>query len=196
MSALPNPERWTVEAYLELELNSEIKHEYFDGEVYAMTGASRNHNLISINTATSLNTQLRENLCEAYQSDMRVRVSRKQYVYPDVTVVCGETQFSGEKPDTLLNATVLIEVLSPSTEGYDKTTKSEYYRSITTLQEYLLIYQEKCHIEHFARQADGNWLVKDVFQMDGKLELTSIQCTLAASDVYNKVKFDHDDVTD
>jgi Uma2 family endonuclease len=117
MSALPDVQRWTVKEYLAFEMTSEIKHEYFDGEIYAMTGASRKHNIISMNTASALHVQLGETPCETYQGDMRVQVSAVQYVYPDVTVVCDEPQFSGEKPDTLLNPTVLIEVLSPSTEG-------------------------------------------------------------------------------
>ncbi len=190
MSALPNTQRWTVEAYLDFEMTSETKHEYFDGEVYAMSGASEKHNHIVANTIGSFFAQLRESPCNALSSDQRVRVSKRQYVYPDITIVCGERQFTGEKPDTLLNPTVLIEVLSPSTEGYDKTVKSEYYRSIPSLKEYLLISQEKCHIEHYARQTNGKWFVADVMQMDGTLELSSVQCTLAAEDVYNKVKFE------
>jgi Uma2 family endonuclease len=189
MSALPDVQRWTVKEYLAFEMSSEIKHEYFDGEIYAMTGASRKHNLISMNTASALHVQLAETPCETYQGDMRVQVSAVQYVYPDVTVVCDEPQFSDEKPDTLLNPTVLIEVLSPSTEGYDRNIKSEYYRTLESLQEYLLISQEKCHIEHYVRHND-KWLIADVNNLDEIVELTSIKCTLSAVDVYKKVQFD------
>src|SRR5690242_13080057 len=112
MSALPNPERWTVKAYLAFELNSETKHEYFDGEIYAMSGASEKHNHIVANTIGSFFTQLRGSSCNALSSDQRVRISKRQYVYPDITIVCGERQFTGEKPDTLLNPIILIEVLS------------------------------------------------------------------------------------
>jgi Uma2 family endonuclease len=189
MSALPDVQRWTVKEYLAFEMTSEIKHEYFNGEIYAMTGASTNHNRIVTSTIASLFAQLSDRPCDVFPSDMRVRVSAVQYVYPDVTVVCDEPQFSGEKPDTLLNPTVLIEVLSPSTEGYDRNIKSEYYRTLESLQEYLLISQEKCHIEHYVRHK-SKWIITDVNNLDEMVELTSIKCTLSAADVYKKVQFD------
>ncbi|MFN8372785.1 MAG: Uma2 family endonuclease [Anaerolineae bacterium] len=192
MSALPDPKRWTVEEYLKFELTSDTKHEYFNGEVYAMAGASEKHNRITANTIGALVGQLRHSDCNVLSSDQRVKVSSIQYVYPDVTVVCDDPSFSGEKPDTLVNPTLLIEVLSPSTEGYDRNIKSEYYRAIESLQEYVLISQEKCHIEHYVRQANGRWVLTDIFQLDGKLDLPSISCALAAADVYNKVNFDNE----
>ncbi len=188
MSALPKPQ-WTIKSYLAFEEASEVRHEYLYGEVYAMTGASKNHNLIVATTITSLGTQLAKRPCAVFPSDQRLRVSAEQYSYPDISVVCGEPQFGDEKPDTLLNPTVLIEVLSPSTEGYDRGKKSEGYRKLKSLQEYLLISQEKYHIEHYVRQ-NNKWVVTDVNQLDATIELTSIECTLAVADIYQKVKFD------
>lgn len=189
MSALRKPQ-WTAKSYLAFESASDVRHEYLDGEVYAMSGASKNHNRIAMSTSSSLFTQLSNHPCDVFPSDMRVRVSSVQYAYPDISVVCGQPLFGDEKPDTLLNPTVLIEVLSPSTEDYDRGKKSEGYRTLASLQEYLLISQDKCHIEHYVRQANDKWLLTEVRRMDVILELNSIQCKLKVSDVYIKVKFE------
>lgn len=189
MSALEKT-LWMVEDYLAFERDSQEKHEFVDGEVYLMTGASRQHNLIVANVLAALHQQLRARPCEVYASDMRVRVQRYNFVYPDVVVVCGEPRFGDEVADTLLNPTVVIEVLSPSTELYDRGRKFHNYRTLDSLQEYLLIAQDAYRIERFLRRADGQWLFTDVTALDAVLELPSIECKLAVADVYDKVEFE------
>ncbi len=188
MSAIQH-KRWTAEEYLAFERDSEEKHEFVDGEIYLMSGASQNHNKIVGNTIVTLGMQLRNRPCEFYPSDMRVRVARN-YTYPDVTVVCGTPEFEDSRRDTLLNPTVIVEVLSPSTERYDRGRKFHNYRGITSLQEYVLISQDTYRVERYLRQPNDEWLLSIVQGVDGSLNLTSIGCTLALADVYDKVVFD------
>lgn len=186
------PEKFvTPEEYLAFERASEIKHEYLGGEVYAMTGASRNHNKIVANTLASLHGQLRKSPCEIYPSDMRVKTrSPVLYTYPDITIVCDEPQFEDTILDTLLNPTVIIEVLSPSTEAYDRGNKFRHYRTIPSLQEYVLIAQDSRRIERYLRQPNNEWLLSEAAGPDATLTLPSIQCELALADVYEKVTFE------
>ena len=187
MSALPNI-AWTAERYLAYERASEERHEYLNGQVYAFAGASANHNLITANTLSSLHTQLRQRPCTVYPSDMRLKVSGTGlYTYPDISVVCGTPQFEDDQRDTLLNPTLLVEVLSPSTESYDRGRKFQHYRTLESLQEYLLIAQDSSRIEHYTRQPNGQWLLADFSQPEASLELTSIGCALLLADVYEKV---------
>lgn len=187
--------RMTEAEYLAFERASDIRHEYLDGHVYAMTGASRAHNLISTYTAASLINQLRGRPCEVYASDMRVRVSATGlYTYPDVTVVCGNPQFADSALDTLLNPVLVIEVLSPSTESYDRGKKFQHYRQLESLREYVLISQDSPRIERFLRQDDGTWLLTDAAGLDASLELASVACTLALAEVYEKVTFQSEEV--
>ncbi len=188
MVALPQKTHITEAEYLAFERNSETKHEFVDGEVFAMTGASRAHNLIGTNLTRIIGTQLRGKGCEIYASDMRVKVDKK-YVYPDVTVVCGEAQFADKEFDNLLNPTVIFEILSNTTESYDRGTKSENYRKLKSLQEYVLVAQHKPHVERYLRQADGTWNLKEANGLEGRLELTAIGCTLHLAEVYEQVTF-------
>src|SRR6266404_1708800 len=145
----------TPEQYLEIERKAEFKSEYFQGEMFAMAGAREAHNLIALNLAAALHPQLRARPCRAYISDMRVRVSATGlYTYPDILVVCGEPQFLDERRDTLLNPNLIVEVLSPSTEAYDRGRKFEHYRSVESLSEYLLVSSERIIAELFTRQPD------------------------------------------
>jgi Uma2 family endonuclease len=186
--------RMTEAEYLAFERASETKHEYIDGHVYAMAGASRKHNLICTNTVATLHFQLRQTPCETYQGDMRVKVQMGDlYSYPDITVVCDEPQFADGKQDMLLNPVIVIEVLSPTTVAYDRGQKFQQYRQIESMQEYLLIEQDKPRIERYMRQADGTWLLKDAIGLDTSLELPSIGCTLKLTDVYEKVTFESED---
>ena len=188
MSDLPE-DQWTEAEYLAFEDESEFKHEFVDGQVLAMTGASRNHNLISTNTSRVLGNHLVESPCEIYASDMRVHLDElKSYVYPDLSVVCGEPQFLEGAFDTLVNPNVVIEVLSPSTEGRDRGRKSKLYRSIPSLQVYLLISQSDAHIERYTRDG-ATWSLSDFDGLEAEVELPSIGCVLALSDVYRKVTF-------
>jgi Uma2 family endonuclease len=179
----------TPEEYLAVERKSEYKSEYIDGEVVAMTGASRRHNVIAFNISIELGRQLKGRPCEGYASDMRVRVpSTRLYTYPDVVVVCGEPQFEDEHVDTLLNPTLIVEVLSESTELYDRGKKFGFYRTIESLAEYLLVAQDEHRIEQYAKQTDGRWMLSDYRSADETIELTSIQCKLALREVYDKIK--------
>jgi Uma2 family endonuclease len=190
MVAIQN-QQWTPETYLAFERASAEKHEFIDGNVYAMTGASEAHNLINVNITIALGIQFRGRPCKLYANDMRVRITNGNYVYPDIAIVCGEAQLEDDQLDTLLNPTVIIEVLSPSTEQYDRGKKFERYRNVESLQEYLLVWQEGAHIERYVRQEVG-WLLTEAKGLDARLELSSIGCTLALAEVYDKVTFDEE----
>ena len=189
MSALPST-RATPEEYLAAERAAETKSEYIDGEVYAMSGASRRHNLISFNVGGELRSQLKSKPCEAYSSDMRVRIGRRAYLYPDVVVTCAEPRFADDQVDTLVNPTLIIEILSPSTEGFDKGAKFDMYRTLDSLQEYLLVAQDQCHVIHYVRQSDNTWLLSETRDLSARLDLPSIGCSLPVAEVYDKVAFD------
>ena len=176
--------------YIALERAAEERSEYLDGEMVAMTGGSRNHGLIAGNLVGELHSQLRDRPCEVYPADLRVQVSETGlYTYPDVVVVCGEARFEDEQLDTLLNPTVIFEVLSPTTERYDRGTKFEHYRTLASLAEYILVSQARPRIERFLRQADGRWLFDDAAGLEAVLALPSIGCELKLAEVYAKVRF-------
>jgi len=178
----------TPEEYLLIERKAEYKNEYFNGEIFAMVGANREHNVIALNIAGELREQLKSRPCEAYISDMRVRIpATGLYTYPDVVVVCGEPKFDDDHLDTLTNPTVLIEVLSPTTESYDRGRKSSHYRTAESLAEYLLVSQDEYRVEQYSKQPDGRWLLTDIRSPDGVVNLASIQCNLKLKDVYAKV---------
>lgn len=184
------------EDYLEMERASETKHEYYNGEVFEMAGASRKHTIITMNTGASLHAQLRKRPCTVHQSDLRVKIpATRFYTYPDVVVVCGEALFDDRYEDILLNPTLIAEVLSPSTEAYDRGEKFRLYRTSASLQEYLLISQEKVYIEHFQRDGDA-WRLQDADALEAVITLSSIGCTLALADVYEKVRFEEADSQD
>ena len=187
----------TPEEYLAIERQNEYKSEYIDGEMVTMTGASRRHNIISVNVTRELSQQLRERPCELYANDMRVRISSKRlyaYTYPDVVVVCGEPQFEDGHLDTLINPTVIIEILSESTEGYDRGKKFSIYRAIESLIEYVLVAQDEHRIEQYAKQPDGRWMLSDHRSPEAVVELASVQCSLALRDVYEKVSLPPSDL--
>jgi len=193
MVAVPK-QKWTVEEYLAMERASEEKHEFLDGEIYLMSGASRNHNLIQGNAYASLHNQLQGRPCSPYPSDMRVKISDfGQYTYPDISVVCDPEQIEDAAQDTLLNPILLIEVLSPLTESYDRGKKFQHYRALDSLQEYVLIAQDQARIEHYLRQPSGEWLLSDAVGLEAVIELPSIGCTLTLAEVYEKVNFDQQD---
>lgn len=191
----PHPKRYiSEEEYLDFELSSTIKHEYFHGEIYAMTGGTESHNLLSGNAHSSLLVQLRRRPCKTYNSDQRIKVMvTGLHTYPDVTVVCGEAQFIDRPRQTLINPTVIIEVLSPSTERYDRGMKFQNYRTIPTLKDYLLISQDEYRIEHYSRQENGEWLLREAVGPEAQLTIYSIDCVLTLEDVYDKVEFEEED---
>lgn len=180
--------RYTPEEYLARERNAEYRSEYFAGEIFAMSGASEPHNMITTNLVRELSQQFKGRPCRVYASDMRVKVSATGlYTYPDVVALCGEPQFDDRQKDTLLNPTVLIEVLSPSTEAYDRGQKSIHYRRLASLEEYLFIAQDRAQVEHYQRQPGGQWLFSEVSALHETVALPSISCVLALVDIYDKV---------
>jgi Uma2 family endonuclease len=180
---------FTPEEYLAFERRSEFKSEYLGGEIVAMTGASRRHNRIVLNVAFSFHTQLKGNKrCEVYANDMRVRVPvDNMYTYPDVVVACGEPRFEDGELDTLLNPLLIAEVLSNSTESYDRGNKFASYRTIPSFTEYLIVAQDRVHVEHSVRQPDGGWLLTETDDLQASLVLPSIGCTVLLADVYDRV---------
>jgi len=178
---------YTTEEYLARERLAERKSEYRAGEIVAMSGASRAHNLIAGNLFGELRQRLRGGPCEAYVNDMRVRVRQTGlYTYPDVVVACGDIQFEDDQVDTLLNPVVIIEVLSPSTEAYDRTEKFAHYRRLDSLQEYVLVSQNTVHVERYARQGE-QWLLTEYRSLDDELPLDAIGCRVSLRDIYERV---------
>ncbi len=181
---------YTPQEYLALERKASYKSEYYAGEIFAMSGASREHNIIVANVTTSLNTQLEDRDCEVYPSDMRVRTpDTLLYTYPDVVVVCQEPQFEDDSVDTLSNPTLIVEVLSPSTEMYDRTRKFADYRKIMSLREYILIAQQEWRVTQYIRQSNGTWLFQESSRLEEKIYLVSIDCDLELERIYRKVHF-------
>lgn len=175
------------EEYLALERSSELKHEYADGEVFAMSGGTREHSLIATNVVGELRSELRARPCEAHASDLRIKnVTANRYVYPDASVVCGQPLFEDEHRDTLLNPTAIFEVLSDSSERYDRGDKFALYRGIPSIADYVLLSQKHVEIEHFCRQPDGTWLLR-VLGPGERLQIASIGCDLAIDELYLKV---------
>ena len=178
----------TPEQYLEIERAAELKSEYYDGEMFAMAGARADHNLIVANAIFLFAQQLRDKPCRTYPSDMRIRVgSNHRYTYPDAIVVCREPQYLDDRRDTLLNPTVIIEILSPSTETFDRGRKFAYYRTIGSLSDYLLISSDRMSAELYTRQSDGRWVLTAVENPQDTLEIPSIGCRVALADLYEKV---------
>jgi Uma2 family endonuclease len=188
--AIPE-KRFTLEEYFALERSAESKSEYLGGEIFAMAGASREHNLVVAAVAAALYPQLRG--CELYTNDMRVRVRATDLVtYPDVVIACGDLQFEDDHGDTLLTPTFLIEVLSPSTEDYDRGRKAAHYRTIPTLQGYLLLAQDRVRAELYlrapgGRERWGEWHLTETEDPAAVLELPPIACHLSLADVYARM---------
>ena len=180
----------TPEQYLEIERKAEHKSEYYQGEMFAMAGATFAHNLVVGNTVRELGQQLLDSPCVVVSNDLRVRVASSDlYTYPDVVVVCGPPDLQDGHFDTLLNPAVLVEVLSPSTEAYDRGRKFERYQSIESLREYVLIALDRVHADLFTRQADGRWLLSSARSLEDSLTLESLNCHLSLAAIYRKVEF-------
>ncbi len=188
MAVVPKP-YVTVEEYLRRERQAEFRSEYFRGEMFAMAGASANHNLIVLNTGAHLGQQLKKKPCRVYPSDLKLRVEATGlYTYPDLTVVCGEPQLETDSGDVLLNPIVIIEVLSDSTEAYDRGKKFEHYRTIPSLKHYVLISQDRHSIDCFTR-TEATWTLANCQGPQGTVSLAEIDGLLAATEVYDKVVF-------
>lgn len=175
--------------YLDLERRSEIRHEYIAGRVFAMSGASRRHNLIAGNLYALLWSQLRGRQCEAYMSNMRVTVGPTgMYTYPNIVALCGEPRFEDEHVDTLLNPSVIIEVLSETTEAYDRGEKFAHYRRLETLREYVLVAQDKVRVEHYQREGE-QWVLSEISDPRGTLRLAALDSSVDVGAIYEKVDF-------
>jgi Uma2 family endonuclease len=180
---------YTPEEYLALERHSEFKSEYIDGRIVAMTGASAPHNRIAGGVYAELRARFRDRSCEAFIGDVRVQVERnRRYTYPDVVAVCEEPEYLDGVLDTLTNPALIVEVLSPSTEAYDRGEKFQHYRTIETLQEYVLVAQDQPLVERFVRHAEF-WQLGTVSGLDASLELTSVGCTIPLREIYENVEF-------
>ena len=185
---------FTPEEYITLERKAIpdadiVRSEYVNGEIIAMSGASFAHNLITMNISVSLHAHLRSRECVVLANEMRVSSPRtSSYFYPDVVVVCGEPRFEDDVFDILLNPTIIIEVLSPSTEAYDRGEKFSHYRQLQSLREYILVSQDKVCVEHYVRQAE-KWVLTDFQELEQHLPLTSIQRELPLQEIYESVPF-------
>jgi Uma2 family endonuclease len=180
--------RFTPEEYLAREETAEYKSEYHDGEIVPMTGGSINHNRIAGNIYGLLYNALRFTECEAFGSDMRLWVSiYSLYTYPDITVICGAPLFYGNRNDTITNPVLIIEVLSPSTEDYDRGRKFQFYRTLPSLQAYLLIHQDLPYVEHFQKLPDGRWVLSEFQGMEAVITLESPNAELRLERIYERV---------
>ena len=178
---------FTESEYLELERKADFKSEYYNGEIFAMAGATLIHNKIVSNLIFLLNQFLKDKPCDVYPSDLRLQVEKSGlYTYPDITIVCGKAELLDNKFDTLKNPTVLIEVLSDSTEKYDRGQKFSFYREIPSLKEYILVSSKTMKIEKFKRLEDGNYLYIESNEHQ-PFPIDSINMNLNLEDVYNKI---------
>ncbi|MBC7910817.1 MAG: Uma2 family endonuclease [Pyrinomonadaceae bacterium] len=191
MSTQPK-QHYTLEEYFALELASDEKYEFWNGEVFCMSGASLAHNQIARNLGTQLDTQLRKHGCQSFPSDLRIKVpAYPPYRYPDLTALCGTPEI--EKLgglDTLVNPSLIIEVLSPSTEAFDRGDKFTYYKSINSFSEYLLIAQHRPHVSQFVRRENGVWTYREFNDPIDQVQCESVPCVLALSEVYRDVTFE------
>ena len=188
MPSQPQLSYITPEEYLAIERQADFPSEYFLGETFAMAGASKEHNLIAGNAFAELHAQLKKRPCQVYSNDMRVKVKPTGlYTYPDIVVVCEKEQFDDKHKDTLLNPTLIIEVLSDSTEAYDRGEKFQHYRQLDSLMEYILIAQKKHHLEHYVRQPDNQWLFSETDNLQDIVQLSAINCHLTLSEVYDNI---------
>ncbi|MGP0063977.1 MAG: Uma2 family endonuclease [Isosphaeraceae bacterium] len=181
--------RITAEQYLALERKAQFKSEYCNGFIIAMAGATKQHNTITLNLAAEIRSQLKGRRCAVYLTDMRVRVSATGlYTYPDVVAACGESQFEDDESDTLLNPTMIAEVLSKTTEAYDRGDKFAQYRQLISLREYVLISQDKVLVERFTRR-ENEWVLTEFRSLDDILPLESIGCQIALREIYALIEF-------
>jgi Uma2 family endonuclease len=180
------------EEYLEFERVSETRHEFLDGDLYAMAGESLSHSRVCTNISGEVREKLKGRSCEPLSPNMKVRTSNASlFAYPDVTIVCGEPLFHDAKKDVLVNPKVIFEVLSPSTEKYDRTTKFQRYRmGNETLVDYILVSQDKPFVEHFTRQLNGDWRYRSYSSLTESFEIESVECSLSLAEIYDRVEFE------
>lgn len=185
---------FTVSEYLQIERDERDRHEYLDGIVFAMAGESLAHSTICFNLAVLVGSQIKNTPCRGFSPNMKVRAGdAKMFAYPDLAVACDEPRFHDERRDVLLNPTVIFEVLSPTTEAYDRGEKFRRYREhVESLADYVLVAQDRPHVEHHVRQPDGSWALTEIDGLDSALTLPSINCQLPLSEIYARVAFGAD----
>ena len=190
MVAVPKPAYISPQEYLERERAAEYKSEYLAGTIYAMSGASEAHNLITLGVAGELRAQFKGRPCKSYNNDMKVSIENTGlYTYPDVVALCGEAQFDDKHKDVLRNPTLIFEVLSPSTEAYDRGKKFNHYQHIVTLTDYILISQDRIRLERYQRQEDGSWRYTCHEGREDIVHFTALECEIRLADIYDKVDF-------
>jgi Uma2 family endonuclease len=181
MATLPDA-ALTEEQYLEIERQAEFKSEFHHGRMFAMSGGSLNHALLSSAIGALLYPQMPPG-CRTCSSDLRIKIaSAGLYTYPDCSVICGDPQYAGDQQDVVLNPLLIVEVLSPSTEGYDRGKKFELYRTIESFREYLIVHQDRVHVEHYSKQDDGSWLLRDY--AEGSVAIARLGVHIALRDLY------------
>ena len=187
--------KYSIEEYLELENAATEKHEYYQGEIFAMSGNKSQHIIVSKNLLTSLEIKLDGKTCQPFGSDARVHVEKNTlFTYPDVSVFCGELQSLNNDDFNFLNPTIIFEVLSDSTKDYDRNAKFKLYRDIPTLKEYVLVEPEAISIEAFRINESGFWELREYSDIDGALELRSIGVNLVLSDIYKNTRLISGDI--
>jgi Uma2 family endonuclease len=181
--------KYTIEEYLEMEQASQEKHEYYQGEVFAMSGPKVPHGIISGNTFLALGNQLKGKQCRPFNSEQRIHIEKNTlFTYPDIFVVCGEIETRNNDEWNILNPTVIVEILSPSTRDYDRGQKFKLYRDIPSLKEYILIDSEFINIEVFFLNDEGHWELREYKSIDDSFALKSIQVHLDLKEIYEGTK--------
>jgi Uma2 family endonuclease len=181
---------YSQEEYLELERAADYKSEYYRGEIFAMSGASRAHNRINENLSGEVYLALKNGTCQSFSRDLRVHVRvNTLYTYPDLIIVCGEPELLDEHEDTLLNPTVIFEILSPSTARYDQVKKFQLYTGIPSLKDYVLIDSRKIAAHVYSRESGGSWILSsESYDIEGSIHIKNIELTLQMSDIYRRTK--------
>lgn len=179
----------TEEEYFALDSAAEVRSEYYDGVMYAMAGGSPIHSLITANLTREVGLALKQRPCRVYVTDLRVRAKRSTYTYPDIAIVCGEPRFAENNKNTLINPTVLVEVLSPSTESHDRGLKFIRYRQLESLKEYVLVSQDQPRVETYVRQPSGSWLLSEFTALDSSANFDSLDCKIPLAEIYHQVEF-------
>ena len=183
-------QKLTPQEYLAIERAAEFKSEFFDGEMFAMAVISKDHSRITVNLTGGFHAAIRGKDCELFSSDLRVKVSANGlYTYPDLTIVCSPVDVEDEQADVLLNPTLIIEVLSPGTERYDRGKKFDLYREVDSLKEYVLISQDQYRVEQFLRGNGSEWGYRVAFKEDDIVEFPSVGCSIPLKDIYARVVF-------
>jgi Uma2 family endonuclease len=192
--AIADPQYVSLEEYYELDQASETRLEYYRGQVFAMAGGTVDHAVIGTNIASVLRSAVKGKNCRVAQSDLRVRVSNTGlHTYPDIVMVCGKAQMAGDIPDTIENPVLIVEVLSNSTERYDRGRKYARYRSIPSLMHYILIDQETAEVEHFERQSDGSWLMRETYGLSSVFRIHSLGIEIPMAEIYAGIEFEDEE---